>query len=106
MSFQASGTVLGIHVNDMGTYVSVARPDGTLFGEGQGIIMTDEGEVVTWRGQGVGRLTGHGMAASWRAAVFGQATSERLARLNAVAGVIEFDVDESGKITSKSWEWK
>jgi hypothetical protein len=105
-SFQSSGTMLGIHVNDMGTYVSVARPDGTLFGEGQGIIMTEEGEVVTWRGQGVGRLTGHGMAASWRASTYAQTASERLARLNSVAGMVEFDVDESGKIEAKSWEWK
>jgi hypothetical protein len=46
------------------------------------------------------------MAASWCASTYGQATSERLARINGVAWVIEFDVDESGKITAKSWEWK
>ena len=85
-SFQSSGTMLGIHVNDMGTYVSVARLDGTLFGEGQGIIMTEEGGVVTWRGQGVGRLTGHGMAASRRASTYAQTASERLARLTASPG--------------------
>ena len=106
VSFQSSGTMFGVPGNNMGTYVSVARPDGTLFGEGQGIIMTEEGEVVTWRGQGVGRLTGHGTAASWRAAVFCQTTSERLARLNAIAVVLEFEADESGKIAVKSWEWK
>ena len=32
VSFQASGTALGVHGNNVGTYVSVARPDGTLFG--------------------------------------------------------------------------
>jgi hypothetical protein len=106
VSFQSSGTLLGVHESNMGTYVSVARPDGTLFGEGQGVIMTDEGEVVTWRGQGVGRLTGHGMAASWRASIYSQTTSERLARLNSVAGMVEFEADESGKIAAKSWEWK
>jgi hypothetical protein len=106
VSFQTSGTIFGIHESDMGTYVSTARPDGTLFGEGQGIIMTDDGEVVTWRGQGVGRMTGHGMAASWRASIYGQTTSERLARINTIAGVIEFEVDESGKLSSRSWEWK
>ena len=68
--------------------------------------MTDEGEVVTWRGQGAGRPSGHGMAASWRASVYCQTASERLARLNGIAVVIEFDVDESGKLTSKTWEWK
>jgi len=68
--------------------------------------MTDDGEVVARRGQGAGRLTGPGMAASWRASVYGQTTSERLARLNSIALVIEFDVDESGKIAARSWEWK
>jgi hypothetical protein len=106
VSFQSSGTIFGIHESDMGTYISVARPDGTLFGEGQGILMTDQGEVVTWRGQGVGRPTGHGMAATWRASIYGQTTSERLARINTIATVIELDVDESGKLTSTSWEWK
>ena len=106
VSFQSSGTLLGVHLSDMGTYVSAARPDGTLFGDGQGIGLTDNGEVVTWRGQGVGRLTGQGMAVSWRGAIYFQATSERLARLNAVAAVFEFDTDESGKTEAKTYEWK
>jgi hypothetical protein len=106
VSFQSSGTIFGIHESDMGTYISVARPDGTLFGEGQGILMTDQGEVVTWRGQGVGRPTGHSMAATWRASIYGQTTSERLARINTIATVIELEVDESGKLSSTSWEWK
>jgi len=62
VSFQSSGTTLGVHGSNIGTYISVARPDGTLFGEGQGIATSDEGDVVTWRGQGVGRLTGQ----AWR----------------------------------------
>jgi hypothetical protein len=106
VSFQSSGTLLGAHMTNMGTYISVSRPDGTLFGDGQGIIMTDEGEMVTWRGQGVGRFTGHGTAVSWRGAIYSQTTSERLARLNGIAGVFEFEADESGKTAAKSWEWK
>ncbi len=106
VSFQASGTLLGIHENNMGTYVSVTRPDGTLFGEGQGIAMTDEGETVTWQGNGVGRFTGHGTAVSWRGAIYYRTTSERLARLNGIAGVFEYETDQSGKSESKSFEWK
>jgi len=106
VSFQASGTLLGIHENNMGTYVSVTRPDGTLFGEGQGIAMTDEGETVTWKGNGVGRFTGHGTAVSWRGAIYYRTTSERLARLNGIAGVFEYETDQSGKSESKSFEWK
>src|SRR6184192_1440705 len=38
-SFQATGTILGVNEADTGTYWSVLRPDGTLYGEGQGILM-------------------------------------------------------------------
>jgi hypothetical protein len=55
-SLQVGGTLLGIPVNDIGTYLSVARPDGTLFGQGQGVAVTDDGETVAWNGQGVVRF--------------------------------------------------
>jgi hypothetical protein len=106
VSFQDNGTLLGVHGTTMGTNVSMVRPDGTFFSDGQGIIMTDDGEVVTWRGQGVGRPTGHGMATSGRGAVYCQTTSERLARLNGFALLFEFEADESGKTATKTWEWK
>jgi hypothetical protein len=106
VSFQQTGTLLGAHVNDMGTYISVTRPDGTLFGDGQGVTMTEDGEMATWRGQGVGRFTGRGGAVSYRGAVYFQTTSERLARLNSMAVVFEYESDESGKTTAKDYEWK
>jgi hypothetical protein len=106
VSFQASGTLLGAHVNNMGTYLSVTRPDGTLFGEGQGITLTDDGEAAAWRGQGVGRFTGHGTAVAYRGAIYFQTTSQRLARLNGIAVVFEYESDESGKTTDKTYEWK
>ena len=33
-SFQASGSILGVDVKETGTYWTVVRPDGTLYGEG------------------------------------------------------------------------
>jgi hypothetical protein len=106
VSFQASGTLLDADVTDTGTYVSVVRPDGTLFGEGQGVLMTSDGGVVTWRGQGVGRFLGRGSAVAWRGALYYQTTSSALARLNGTAAVFEYDTDESGKTEAKLFEWK
>jgi hypothetical protein len=106
VSFQASGTMLGLHENNMGTYVSVTRPNGTLVGEGQGVMMTDQGEMAEWRGNGIGKFTGHGTGVSWRGITYYQTTSERLAQLNSIAEVFEFETDESGKSEAKSWEWK
>jgi hypothetical protein len=53
-TFQASGSILGIGHKITGTYTSM-RPDGTLFGDGQGIAMSNEGDMATWVGQGIGR---------------------------------------------------
>lgn len=106
VSFQASGTLLDVPVNDMGTYVSVSRPDGTLFGDGQGLLMSSDGEMVAWKGQGVGNFTGKGTAVSWRGAIFFQTAAERFARLNGIAGIFEYETDESGKSEDKLFEWK
>jgi hypothetical protein len=106
VSFQAGGKLLGAEVTDMGTYSSVVRPDGSLHGVGQGVLMTKDGGMASWTGEGVGRFTGRGTAVSWRGSLYYQTASPNLARLNSVVGIFEFDVDENGKIQSKLWEWK
>ena len=68
--------------------------------------MTKDGERVTWTGQGVGSFTGRGSAVSWRGSLYYQTSSQKLARLNSVAAVFEYEVDENGNSSSKVWEWK
>ena len=106
VSFQASGNLLGHATTDMGTYTATPRPDGCLAGEGQGIVMTADGESAAWTAQGVGRVTGKGLEASWRGALFYTTQSAKLARLNGIAIVFEYEVDANGKTNAKTWEWK
>jgi hypothetical protein len=68
--------------------------------------MTPEGDTLTWSGQGVGRLLGRGQAASYRGAIYYRTASPRFARLNGLACIFEFEVDEGGKTESKLFEWK
>jgi hypothetical protein len=105
-SYQASGKLFGYEIMDLGTYTAVPRPGGFLLGQGQGLIMTQDGETVAWTGQGVGKPTGKGPAASWRGAVYYATESQKLARLNGMAVVYEYEVDENGKTHAKIWEWK
>src|SRR5712692_1313812 len=81
VSFQATGNILGVDATDMGTYVSTMRPDGSLFGDGQGIAMAKDGGAATWTGQGIGRFTASG-GLSWRGAVYYHSGSGSLAGLN------------------------
>ena len=106
-TFQISGTILEVECTMMGTYWSTVRPDGTLYGEcPAGVIMTQGGEVGTWTGGGVGRFTGHGAAVSFRGAVYYHIVPQKLTRLNSVAVLYEWEVDENGTAKATFWEWK
>ena len=102
-SFQDKGTILGIDVTDMGTFWSIFKEDGGLYGEGQGILFTGEGGIVTWTAHGVGKMKGK--AIEWRGSVFFNTSSEKLARLNSTMGVFEYGIDEEGNTQEKLWEW-
>lgn len=105
VTFQADGTLLGRHSHDMGTYVSIIDDDGTLRGDGQGVLTTEDGDVLTWTGSGVGTLGADG-SAQYRGAIYFRTRSERFTRLNTCACVFEYNVDASGKAESKTWEWR
>ena len=104
-SFRANGTLLGVNGTTTATYSSVMRPDGTLYGEGQGIVMGNDGDMATWIGQGVGTIK-KGGAVSYRGAVYYQSASPRWLRLNNVAAIFEYEVDAQGNTQSQLWEWK
>src|SRR5512133_3721686 len=91
-SFEASGKLLGVDEKETGTFWAIVRSDGTLFGEGQGVLMSQEGDLATWTGQGVGTI-GQGGAVSYRGAIYYQSSSPRWSRLNRVAAIFEFEVD-------------
>ena len=103
--FGQFGKMLGMDINGFGTYAAGPRPDGTLYGEGQGLVTTKDGDMATWKGAGVGRFVGGG-AVSYRGALYYSSTSPKLARLNSVALVFEFEVSPDGSTQSKMWEWK
>jgi hypothetical protein len=105
ISFQQAGELYGIHVTEMGTYESVNLPDGRLSGKGRGVLMTPDGDTVSWDGYGTGKFTGSGRV-SWRGSLHYRTTSARLARLNDIVGMFEYEVDEAGKTTGSLWEWK
>lgn len=105
VSFEDSGHMLGVATSGMGTYTSVIRPDGSIFGHGEGLSMTHDGEAVTWKGTGLGKF-GPGGSVSYRGMLFFRTTSQKLARLNNACGAFEYEVDPSGSTVSRMWEWK
>lgn len=105
VSFEDAGNILGVPTTGMGTYTSVVRPDGSIYGQGQGLNTTQDGESITWTGTGTGHF-GPGGSVSYRGMLFFRTTSQKLARLNNACGAFEYDVDPTGATVSKVWEWK
>ena len=105
VAFQAAGNILGVDHSTLATYTSIMRPDGTVFGEGQGVVKGANGQMASWVGQGVGKL-GRGQAINYRGAIYYQSASPEWSRLNNVAAIYEYEVDEQGNTDAKIWEWK
>jgi hypothetical protein len=105
VTFEDMTRLLGVDGMNIGTYVSSPKPDGSIHGEGEGVFQTMEGDLVTWKGIGVGRF-GTAGSVSYRGSVSYATTSTKLASLNAISAIFEFDVDAAGNTQSKFWEWK
>ena len=102
---QATGKLLGIETRSNITYCADIRPDGSLYGEGQGLVIGKGGEQATWKGAGAGKLM-EGGAVSYRGALYFYSVSPKLSHLNSVAVVYEYNADAEGNTKSKFWDWK
>jgi hypothetical protein len=104
VSFEDSGQMLGVPTTGLGSYTSVIRPDGSIYGHGQGLAIAEDG-AVSWTGTGLGKF-GKGGAVSYRGMLFFQTASKKLAKLNNTCAAFEYEVDAKGNTVSKMWEWK
>ena len=105
VTFQAAAQITGIDYQNIGTYWGAMRPEGFLYGEGQGILMTKDGDSLVWVGQGTGHIKPGG-GVTCRGAVYYETSSQKLARLNGMAVVYEHETDASDNCATKYWEWK
>lgn len=106
VSFQAAGRIFGVEYTELCTYQSELTAAGVMRGQGQGVLTTKDGELITWTGEGIGKPKGKGSAASWRGSMFYQTSCQRLANLNGLCAVFEHEVDEDGNAKSRVYEWK
>lgn len=105
VSMTGTGQLLGHPVREFVTYESELRPDDSLFGEGQGIGMSDKGEAYSWHGSGIGHFT-EGGAVRWRGSIYFESSADAFLRLNDLVGLFEFENDPQGNGKAVLYEWK
>ena len=121
----ASGKLKNVgNVNTTITYWNIQSPDGTLYGEGQGVITAkDSGNEMASaiyakvKEYGVGKYSSgqqhhQQQQTIWRGSAFYQSSSSsytdsKISYLNNIVGVFETEVDDnSGNVIQKVWQWK
>lgn len=109
VSISGAGNFEGIEVKEVWTYFSVRRNDGSIYGEGKGVIMIRNGyEYATATGRSVGRHTESGKMRYADTHFYRTSSSEgKLCFLNNLVAVIEYEVHhESSSYVHKLWECK
>ena len=122
-SVSVSGTMKGIPVQEMLTFIGIPTTEkGVIHGVGKGVVMAlgdavegeGEPEMVTYTGEGIGRLSAGG-SIKWRGSIFyrkqyySRISGEgggKLAFLNNMVGLFETEIDAAGNFYEKAWEWK
>jgi hypothetical protein len=104
VSIQTKGKILGNDYQGRATYTSEMQPGGFMFGEGQGIYLS-QGGIAVWKGQGTGRLNPGG-GANYRGTIHFLNATGALAKLAGTVGAFEHNTDGNDVTTSKLWEWK
>jgi hypothetical protein len=96
-----------LEVNSNWTYWVIQRSDGTSHSEGRGVVMTRDGrEVATGTGRAEGKKVQSGKTRYVGSIFYETHSDDKLAFLNHLVGVNEYEVDSSGNYEHRLWEWK
>ena len=106
ISFESQGTIYGTPCMGIGTYEVFERVSGQLYGVGQGMIRTQDGEGAIWNGHGVGTPTPDGGVKFAASAAFQASAQGKLSRLNQVLVLVQHTASGDGSVKATFTEWK
>ena len=95
-----------MNVSEIGTSWSELRENFSSRDHGQGIIVSDKGEIATYVAEGQETIGKDGKLLSHGIMFFNSSSSGGLARLSNALGVYASQSDTNGTILTKVWELK
>jgi hypothetical protein len=110
VSFAGNGTINGtMNVMDIGTIWTIPTntSENTLYSEGQGVLTTQQGEIVTYTQQATGQITPEGRVV-FQGSMFFKALSPtgQLASLDNQMGIYNYESDLAGNAQRQVWQWR
>ena len=106
VSLMTNGTIRGVSESTLWTYTVLTRPDGSIQGGGNGIMTTQDGDIISLIGNGSGKSAPPGGTTNFRTMLHSHFASAKYADLNGTAWAGEYDLNADGTAVNKCWEWK
>jgi hypothetical protein len=106
ISFKQTGKLLGVEGMDRATYWGVMSGPDTMYGEGQGAIMSKSGEMACYKATGTMKMEKKGPMPVWRGVLYIMSPTPKWSALNGKAVVYEYEMDENENTHVKLYEWK
>ena len=105
VSFRGAGQFLDVPCESFGTAVRTLHEDNTYVGESEFVFVTSDGDTASWKAIAIGAPTGRGHGVRSAACGTFHQASGKLAVLARWPMVVEFESDESDKISLHAWQW-
>ena len=108
ISFAGNGTINGTTtVSDIGTIWTIPTSSDytSLYSEGQGVLMTEQGSMATYTQQASGEITSDGRVLFRGSMFFNSSPSGELAFLDDIIGVYDYESDLAGNAERTVWKW-
>ena len=107
VSWTGGGSFRGTtNVSDFGTVWVEFGTDGASRSHGQGIIMNEKGEVVTYTIQAIGTMGKDGYFRNHGTVFFNASSDGEFASLSKTVGVFADQINQKGNTITKIWELK
>ena len=105
-SIVENGTVTGIeNVTNIQTWIDTLRTPKVIYGEGKGVMITDDGQRATWIGFDIGQLQNNGSIIYKGITIFNNNATGDMAFLNNLVGLHITTVQDNNQAT-KIWKWQ
>ncbi|HEX6377863.1 MAG TPA: hypothetical protein VFZ60_02135 [Nitrososphaeraceae archaeon] len=105
VSWVGGGNYRGMtNISDFGTVMVETGADGISRSHGQGMIMNSQGEVATYRIQGLGNMGADGNFRNHGIVFFNATPGGVFEQLSSTVGVFANEVNQKGNAVTKIWE--
>lgn len=105
-SIVENGTITGIgNITNIQTWIDTLRTSKVIYGEGKGVMITDDGQRATWIGYDIGQLQNNGSIIYKGITIFNNNATGDMAFLNNLVGLHITTVRGNDQAT-KIWKWQ